>query len=190
MTENAKLRELFKGTKHPQLTESVKALEVCYDMDGLTYNQAANHLTAAISKLPDYQMARRVSNVKTTGTGGNKQGRVRHDGNSIYATDCRIWTGHYDKWATMKDVDKEKVTVERERKKKARTVKGSKGKTYKRKVSDLSSLTEDIQAMKRSVTELISKRDETVNEGTAKPPRNDARNAFGGRASKFMVKSD
>ena len=190
MTENAKLRELFKRTKHPQLTESVKALEVCYNMDGLTYTQAANHLTAAVSKLPDYQMAHRVSNVKTTGTGGNKQGRIRCNRNSIYATDGTIWTGHYDKWATMKDADKEKVTVEREHKKKARTGKGSKGKTYKRKVSDLSSLTEDIQAMKRLVAELISKRDEMVDEGATKPPCNDARNAFGGRAYKFKVKSD
>ena len=33
MTENAKLHELFKRTKHPQLVESVKALEVRYDMD-------------------------------------------------------------------------------------------------------------------------------------------------------------
>ena len=190
MTENAKLRELFKRTKHPQLTESVKALEVRYDMDGLTYTQAANHLTAAVSKLPDYQMARRVSNVKTASTGGNKQGRIRRDGNSIYATDGTIWTGHYEEWATMKDVDKEKVTAERERKKKNRAGKGSKGKTYKRKVSDLSSLTEDIQAMKRSVAELISKRDETVDEGPTKPPRNDAGNAFGERASKFKVKND
>ena len=190
MTENAKLRELFKHTKHPQLTESVKALEVRYDMDGLTYTQAANHLTAAVSKLPDYQMARRVSNVKTAGTGGNKPGHVRCDGNSIYATDSTIWTGHYDEWATMKDTDKEKVTAERERKKKARTGEGSKKKTYKRKVSDLSSLTEDIQAMKRSVAELISKRDEMVNEGATKPPHNDAGNAFGGRASKFKVKND
>ena len=156
MTENAELRELFKRMKHAQLTESVKALKVCYDIDGLTYTQAANHLTAAISKFQDYQMADRVSNIKTAGAGGNKQGRVRRDGNSIY------------EWATMKDADKEKVTAEQERKKKARSGKGSKGKTYKRKVSDLSSLTEDIQAMKRSVAELISKRDETVDEGAAK----------------------
>ena len=66
MMENAKLRELFKCTKHTQLTESVKALEVHYDMDGLTYTHAANHLTAAVAKLPDYQMARRVSNVTET----------------------------------------------------------------------------------------------------------------------------
>ena len=112
MTENTKLRELFKHMNHPQLTESVKALEVRYDMDGLTYTQAAHHLTAAVSKLPDYQMACRVSNIKTAGGGGNKQGHVHCDENSIYATDGMISTGHYDKWATMKDVDKEKVMAE------------------------------------------------------------------------------
>ena len=79
MTENAKLWELFKRTKHTQLTESMKAFEVRYDMDGLTNTQAANHLTAAVSKLPDYQMAHSVSNVKTTGGGGNKQACIRHD---------------------------------------------------------------------------------------------------------------
>ena len=135
-------------------------------------------------------MARRISNVKTAAAGGNKQGCVCCNGNSIYATDGTIWTGHYDELAPMKDADKEKVTAEREHKKKERSGEGSKGRTYKRKVSDLSSLTEDIQDMKRSVTELISKRDETVHEGATKPPRNDARNAFGGRASKFKVKSD
>ena len=87
-------------------------------MDGLTYTQAANHLTAAVSKLPDYQMACRISNVKTGGGGGNKQGCVHHR-NSIYATDNTIWTRHYDEWATMKDADKEKIMAEHERKKKA-----------------------------------------------------------------------
>ena len=147
MTENAKLCKLFKRTKHPQLIESVKALEVRYDMDGLTYTQAANHLTTAAYKLPDYQMACRVSNVKTGSGQGSKPTRVRRDGNTIYATDGTIWTGHYDEWATMKDSDKEKITAERERKKKAQTGKGAKGKNYKRKVADITSLTEDIQAL-------------------------------------------
>ena len=52
-------------------------------MDGFTYTQAANHLSVAVSKLPDYQMARCVSNIKTEGGGSNKQGHVRRDGNSI-----------------------------------------------------------------------------------------------------------
>ena len=133
MTENAKLREIFKHTKHPQLTESVKVLEVRYDMDGLNYTQAANHLTTAVSKLRNYQMAHRVSNDKTASTGGNKQGRVHRDGNYIYATDGTIWTGHYEEWATMKDADKEKVTAERERKKKKQSWQGVKGKDLQEK---------------------------------------------------------
>ena len=149
-------------------------------MDGLTYTQAANHLTAAVSKLPDYQMACLVSNVKTAGSGGKKQGHARRNGNSIYATDGTIWTGHYDEWATMKDLNKEKVTAEWECKKKARGGKGSMGKNHKRKVSDILSLTEDIQAMKRSVTELNSKRDERADGVDPKPPCNDAGNAFWG----------
>ena len=131
-------------------------------------------------------MAHRVSNGKTAGTGKNKPGHVPCDGNSIYVTDGTIWTGHYDKWATMKDADKENVTTEWECKKKARTGKGSKGKTYKRKVSDLLSLSEDIQAMKRSVAELISKRDEMDDKGGTKPPRNDAGNAFWGTSLKIQ----
>ena len=147
-------------------------------MDSLTYTQAANHLTAAVSKLPDYQMACHVSNVKTGGGGGNKQGCVHRDRNSIYATDGMIWTGHYDEWATMKDADKEKIMAEHEHKKKARNGKGSQSKNYKRKVLDISSLTKDIQAMKRSVAELISKRNETIDEADPKPLRNDAGNAL------------
>ena len=129
MAENAKLRELFQRTKHTQLVDSVKPLEVRYDMDRLTYTQAANHLTVAVSKLPNYQMARRVPNAKTGSGQGSKPTRVRRDGNSIYATDGTIWAGHYEEWATMKDSDKEKITADRERKKKARNGKGSTSKT-------------------------------------------------------------
>ena len=122
MTENGKLWELFKCTKHTQLVESQKALEVHYDMDRLTYTQPANNLTTAVSKLLDDQMACRISNVKTGGggAGGNKQGCVCRDGNSIYATDGAILTRHYDEWATMKDADKEKITVEHQHEKRAR----------------------------------------------------------------------
>ena len=74
-------------------------------MDGLTYTQAANHLTAAVSKMPDYQMACSDTNVKTCSGQGSKPRRVHRDRNWIYVTDGTIWTGPYDKWATMKDSD-------------------------------------------------------------------------------------
>ena len=47
-TENAKLRELFKWVQHPQLQDTVKTLKVHFDMEGIMYTQAANHLTAAV----------------------------------------------------------------------------------------------------------------------------------------------
>ena len=50
-TENAKLHELFKWVQHLQLQDTVKALKVRFDMEGIMYTQAANHLTAAVSEL-------------------------------------------------------------------------------------------------------------------------------------------
>ena len=57
-SENAKIRELFKQVQHPQLQDTVKALKVHFDMEGLTYTQATNHLTAAVSKLPEFHSCR------------------------------------------------------------------------------------------------------------------------------------
>ena len=61
-TENAKLCELFKWVlQHPQLQDTVKALKVCFDMEGIMYTQAANHLTAAVLELPEYHLTCKVS---------------------------------------------------------------------------------------------------------------------------------
>ena len=60
-TENAKLRELFKQVQHPQLQDTVKALKVRFDMEGIMYTQAANHLTAVVLELPEYLLTHKVS---------------------------------------------------------------------------------------------------------------------------------
>ena len=75
-TENAKLCELFKRVQHPQLQDTVKALKVRFDMEGITYTQAANHLTAGVSELPEYHLTRKVSasssgTPRIRGSGGN-----------------------------------------------------------------------------------------------------------------------
>ena len=57
LTENAKVRELFKHVQHMQLQDTVEALHVCFDLDGITYAEVANHLTAAVSELPEFQLA-------------------------------------------------------------------------------------------------------------------------------------
>ena len=60
-TEKAKLRELFKWVQHPLLQDTIKVLKVHFDMGGITYTQAANHLTAAVSELPEYHLTCKVS---------------------------------------------------------------------------------------------------------------------------------
>ena len=65
-TENSTLRELFKRVQHPQLQDTIKALKVRFDMEGLTYTQAINHLMAAVSELPEYHMTCKVSSAGTT----------------------------------------------------------------------------------------------------------------------------
>ena len=57
LTENAKIWELFKHVQHTQLQDTVKALHVRFDLDGITYTEAVNHLTTAVSELPEFQLA-------------------------------------------------------------------------------------------------------------------------------------
>ena len=65
-TENSKLHELFKRVQHPQLQDIVMALNVRFDMEGLTYTQATNHLTGTVSELPEYHMMCKVSSAGVT----------------------------------------------------------------------------------------------------------------------------
>ena len=61
MAEDTKLQDLFKHVQHPELKEVVKALEVEYDLRGMIFTQAANHITAAVSKLPEYTQIQKIS---------------------------------------------------------------------------------------------------------------------------------
>ena len=91
LTENAKVRELFQHVQNMQLQDIVMALHVCYDLDGITYTEAANHLTAAVSELPEFQLAQCLSAVKRVCGGGKGE----HNRDSIYMEDGTIFTGYY-----------------------------------------------------------------------------------------------
>ena len=54
MADSTQVRELFSRVQHPQLQDTVKALEVRADLYGITYSEAANLLTATVSKIPEY----------------------------------------------------------------------------------------------------------------------------------------
>ena len=86
-TENAKLHELFKRVQHPQLQDTVKALKVRFEMEGITYTQAANHLTAAVSELPEYHLTRKVL-ASSSGTP-----RIRGSGGSNHNSNIKKRVG-------------------------------------------------------------------------------------------------
>ena len=81
-TENAKLRELFKQVQHSQLQDTIKALKVRFDMEGIRYTQAANHLTITVSELPDYHLTRKVS-ASSSGTPRIRGGRGNNQNSNI-----------------------------------------------------------------------------------------------------------
>ena len=57
--KNSNLYQLFKRVQHPQLQDTIKALKVRFDIEGLTYTQAPNHLMATVSELPEYHLCTR-----------------------------------------------------------------------------------------------------------------------------------
>ena len=112
-TENAKLRELFKRLQHPQLQDIVKALKVRFDMEGITYTQAANHLTAAVAELPEYHLTSKVSasssgTPRIRGSGGNnhnsnikKKGGMQAPNEGVLMSDGSVITGYYPNWSEL-----------------------------------------------------------------------------------------
>ena len=63
MSHITKWRELFRRVQHPKLQDTVKAFEVIAELEGITYSEADNHLTDAVSNIPEYQFPRKVSRV-------------------------------------------------------------------------------------------------------------------------------
>ena len=75
LTENAKVRQLLKHVQNNQLLDTVKALRVQFDLDRISYTETANHLTAAVSELPEYLLACCVSSLKRSCGGGSEKGK-------------------------------------------------------------------------------------------------------------------
>ena len=119
--ENAKLRELFKRVQHPQLQDTFKALKVHFDMEGITYTQVANHLTTAVSELPEYHLTHKVS-ASSSGTswirggGGSnhnsnikKKGGMQAPNKGVLMSDGSVFTGYYLNWSELSKEDKQRV---------------------------------------------------------------------------------
>ena len=51
MANSTQVHELFRRVQHPQLQDRFKAITVRAELDGIAYLEAADHLTAAVSKM-------------------------------------------------------------------------------------------------------------------------------------------
>ena len=129
-TENAKLCKLFKWVQHPQLHDTVKALKVHFDMEGIMYTQTANHLTAAVLELPEYHLTHKVSasssgTPRVRGCGGNshnnnikRKGGMQAPNKGILMSDRSVFTGYYPNWSELSKEDKQRMLDSRNKKKK------------------------------------------------------------------------
>ena len=78
-----------RGVQHSEVQDTVKAIEVCFDMEGITYTQAANHLTAAVSDLPEYHFTRKVSALSSGAPRIRGGGGSSHNSNIKRMGECK-----------------------------------------------------------------------------------------------------
>ena len=182
-----KLRFLFRTVQHPLLSVAIEAIKFreSIGQEGLTFTEAANHLAAQVSVLPEFvAKGRGISAIER---GGGKD--------SIYKADGTIYTGFIKNWNGLSALDKMKVVDERER---LGLTRNSSKKNRDRKTSAvgqkkaLASLCKDTKKAQRQLAALERKRaggsdDGSVNAADEKP--DDTGNSFGGRSEKKKAKS-
>ena len=97
MTEDAKLRFLFKKIDYPGLSKNIEAMKTKIATETprtVTYTTVANHLSTAVSELPNYLARNRTVSVVGQARGGvgeNVRRPSPHHG--IFSQDGSIHTG-------------------------------------------------------------------------------------------------
>ena len=137
-------------------------------MEGITYTQAANPLIAAISELPEYHLTRKVSaslpgTPRIRGDGGNnhnsnikRKGGMQAPNKGILMSDRSVFTGYYPNWLELSKEDKQCMLDSRNKKKK-------RGVGNKQQISEVASITGQLQVMKRTISELMSSKNNQIN---------------------------
>ena len=198
-SENAKIRELSKCVQHPQLQDTIKALKVHFDMEGLTYTQAANHLTAAVSELPEFHTTHQVAAARIRGGSADAGTHNKYNNSAgkgapksgIHTADGKIFTGFYKYWRTLTDDEKQHVIEESKRKGNKKGTGGT--KNNKRCLEELGSIQEQLHEMKcivseHGTTQQFENHDKKETKVTFDIPQHDAGNAFGRRRGKANQK--
>jgi hypothetical protein len=110
MADEAKVHFLFKKVlQHSGLRGSIDALKAQQTAGTeVTCTMAANHLSTALSELPEYISKNRI--VSAANTGGDNE-----IGDGIYNADGSINTGYIPTWRSLFSADKVKVAEARKK---------------------------------------------------------------------------
>ena len=183
MPDDAKLRFLFEKIQHAGLQTQIEALRASITTGtAVSYVTAANHLSTAVSQLPEYVAKSRV--IGATGTTEGGDGIRRADGSII----ANAWLPN---WDDLSKEDRAKVLAER-RRLGIRLGRGGKeggggGDQQKNKNSKaFNKLKRQNKKYQRQIKAL--KRDgggnNDDNQGSENEEEQDAGDSFGGRRSK------
>ena len=185
MAEDAKIRFLFKKVQHTGLSSAIEAMKakITTEPPGtVTYTTVANHLSTAVSELPEYVAKNRNVSGMTTGS------------TSIFNADGTINTGHHPNWLNLSPDDRKKVNDERSRlglgKNKNKNKNYNKGSSSNA-ANTIKQLKAANEKHKRTIAGL---KKETSDDGPSSPAddsmdiEGDAGDAFGGKAAKKAKK--
>jgi hypothetical protein len=183
ISEQTKVRMLLKKVQHPQLQDAVGTLRVQHQLEGLTFTEAANHLSAIVSELPDHQSNRKLSAVEKSKVkhvrGGGPGGNLASKRKGIFMPDGSVWTGYYSDWEKMSETDKQTV-MDTRKKKKGNTP------TKKKAQNDLKA---QVAELKRSIAAMQSVPSAGSEDKSDSDSIGDnAGDAFGGRSKKKSKK--
>ena len=186
MKEEAKIRFLLKKVQHSGLASAIEAMKakITTEPPGtISYTTVANHLSTAVSELPDFVAKNR--NVSC----------VDHNGStSFYNADGSINTGHHPNWLQLSASDRKKVNDERSRlglgkKNKGKGQKSGKGGavTDPKVENQINQLKKANAKHKRTIASLKKDTNDDEENADAKDIEADAGDSFGGKAKKSKI---
>lgn len=184
LSERAKVDELLTKVQSTALSAAVASLRFQLNTDGVTFTRAANHLTAEVTQSSDYQLARKISAVGTSGGPGQgrgggrgyqgrggRGGRGRGTGRGHGRGEKRSTTYYSpEEWEKLSYEERDKIRKERDKK-------GEQGGT-KRNVSEMT--TKQLTAAIISSIQKVANGDDKDKDDST-PKKSNAGDAFGGR---------
>ena len=176
--DDDKIRWLLPRVQHPELQQTVEAIEAENSIRPATYQWAIDLLGAKVGKLPS-TVALRARNISAVGTA--------RGGDDIYNADGSIKTGYYENFKQLSQESQRLVIEERKRlgNKFPSKQKHNNNNKQQHRIKQVKKMQRELKKMRRKVA-AIKKRQTTSDEEKSDDETDDgddAGNQFGGRDS-------